>query len=187
VEAEKTKTPEYTESFCTCCAMVHDYTCQFADITTETDLLKLSETDGETRQKFIKYEVERVNILNSRLQSTLHKVTEIEGHFSKAEETLFTRRVKPLVDVILKETSKEPDSGTLKEHCEEIQRACHNLLENLAELKLPPVKPRVAYLTDAGSGVGVSNFEVKFRDAEIARMYNSDYRVCGHCSRGDSG
>lgn len=55
------------------------------------------------------------------------------------------------------------------------------------ELNLPRVKPRWADLTDAGPGVGVSNFSVQFRDAELARLYNSDYRIRCHSSRGDSG
>ena len=50
-----------------------------------------------------------------------------------------------------------------------------------------PVKPRWADLTDAGLGVGVSNYDVRFRDAELARIHNSDYRVRCHRSRGDSG
>ena len=41
--------------------------------------------------------------------------------------------------------------------------------------------------SDVGPGVGVSNNEVKFRDAEFARIFNSDYRVRVHRSRGDSG
>ena len=47
------------------------------------------------------------------------------------------------------------------------------------------MKPNWADLTDAGPGVGVSNYEVRFRDTELARR--SDYRVRGHRSRGDSG
>lgn len=42
-------------------------------------------------------------------------------------------------------------------------------------------------MTDAGTGVGASNFEVKFRDAELARLWHSDYRIRLHRSRGDSG
>eukprot|EP00794_Sanderia_malayensis_P000903 gene903-206_t len=49
------------------------------------------------------------------------------------------------------------------------------------------MRPRVATLTDAGPGVGVSNFEVKFRDAELARLWHSDYRIRLQRSRGDSG
>ena len=35
--------------------------------------------------------------------------------------------------------------------------------------------------------MGVSNYDVRFRDAELARIHNSDYRVRCHRSRGDSG
>ena len=51
---------------------------------------------------------------------------------------------------------------------------CNGLLEKLAELKLPPVKPTWADFTDAGRGVGCSNFEVRFRDAELALIHNTD-------------
>ena len=36
---------------------------------------------------------------------------------------------------------------------------------------MPPVKPRWADFTDAGPGVGCSNFEVRFRDAELALIH----------------
>ena len=42
-------------------------------------------------------------------------------------------------------------------------------------------------MTDAGAGVGVSNFEVRFRDAEIARIHNLDYKIRVHRACGDSG
>ena len=35
--------------------------------------------------------------------------------------------------------------------------------------------------------MGVSNYDVRFRDAELARIHNSDYWVRCHRSRGDSG
>ena len=61
------------------------------------------------------------------------------------------------------------------------------VLDNVVELKLPPVKPSWADLTDAGPGVGVSNFEVKFWDAKLVCMHKSDYRIRVHRSCGDSG
>ena len=47
-------------------------------------------------------------------------------------------------------------------------------------------KPRWCDLTDAGLGVGVSNFEVRFRDAELSRIWNSDYRIRVHRAQEDS-
>ena len=69
----------------------------------------------------------------------------------------------------------------------EVTTCCKNILVTIENLQLPIVKPRWCDLTDAGPGVGVSNFEVKFRDAEMCRMFNSDYRIRLHRSRGDSG
>lgn len=42
------------------------------------------------------------------------------------------------------------------------------ILKKISELNLAPVKPCILELTDGGPDVGVSNFEVRFRDAEIA-------------------
>ena len=55
------------------------------------------------------------------------------------------------------------------------------------QLNLLRVKPRWANLTNAGPGVGVSNFFVQFRDTELARIYNSDYSIRCHRLRGNSG
>lgn len=69
----------------------------------------------------------------------------------------------------------------------DVAACCHEILEILEDLKLPIVRPRWCDLTDAGPGVGVSNFEVKFRDAELCRIFNSDHHIRVHRSRGDSG
>ena len=45
---------------------------------------------------------------------------------------------------------------------------------------MSPVKPNWADLLDAGPAVGVSYFEVRFREAEVARIQASDYRVRVH-------
>ena len=65
--------------------------------------------------------------------------------------------------------------------------ACKRGLEIVSNLCLSPMKPRWADLTDAGTGVGVSNYEARLRDAEMARIHNSNYRVRYHRSRGDNG
>ena len=49
------------------------------------------------------------------------------------------------------------------------------------------MKPRWAKFTDAGPGVGVNNIDVKFRSAELDRIYDRDYRIRVHRSQGDSG
>ena len=52
--------------------------------------------------------------------------------------------------------------------------------ERFGEFDFHPVKPRKADFTYAGPGVSVTNTDVKFRDAEIAIIHNSDYRIVCH-------
>ena len=42
-------------------------------------------------------------------------------------------------------------------------------------------------MTDAGTGVGISNMEVKSRDAELAQLEGSHHRIRVHRARGNSG
>ena len=86
-----------------------------------------------------------------------------------------------------KATEVENDVEGLHQLIRTVSSCCQKLLEILDDLKLPIVRPRWCDLTDAGPGVGVSNFEVKFRDAELCRVFKSDHRIRVHRSRGDSG
>ena len=60
------------------------------------------------------------------------------------------------------------------------------ILNQINDLGPVDVKPRCCDLGDAGPGVAVSNFDVQFRDAELARMWGSDYRIRLLLSRNDS-
>ena len=60
------------------------------------------------------------------------------------------------------------------------------ILNQINDLGPADVKPRRCDLRDAGPGVAVSNFDVQFRDAELARMWGSEYRIRLHLSRNDS-
>lgn len=55
-----------------------------------------------------------------------------------------------------------------------LQRKVDHVLKCINELKLPPVKTDILKNTHAGPGVGSSNVEVRYRDAEMARILNSD-------------
>ena len=67
-----------------------------------------------------------------------------------------------------------------------IKQLCSGLLQTSNDLRLPPVKPRIAYFTVAGPSGAVSNFEIKIRGIEFGRMQNSDYRIRVHQTRCDS-
>ncbi|XP_065130789.1 uncharacterized protein [Paramisgurnus dabryanus] len=66
-------------------------------------------------------------------------------------------------------------------------KACQDLLKHLDITPMPMVCPQIIELTDAGPGVGVSNFEVRFRAAEKIRIHSTDLLCRIHRAREDSG
>lgn len=70
---------------------------------------------------------------------------------------------------------------------DDLSNKCNKLLEMLQNLRLPVVKPRWYDNSDAGPGVGITNFGVKFRDAELTILYERDYACRLHSARGSSG
>ena len=68
-----------------------------------------------------------------------------------------------------------------------LQRKVDQVLECINELKVPPVKTDILKNTDAGPGVGSTNVEVRYRDAEMARILNFDRVNRIHRTRDDSG
>ena len=113
---------------------------------------------------------------------------------SEHNKSLLACRVIPTIKDILNAIDEVANSDGPVDTAEsgvesilKVSNACKRGLEIVSDLCLPLVKPRWADLTDAGPGVGVSNYEVRFRDAELARIHNSDYRVRYHRSRRGSG
>lgn len=47
------------------------------------------------------------------------------------------------------------------------------------------VRPRVLCHTDKGPGVAITNYEVRFRDAELVRMYDLDWQMRVHYAVND--
>jgi len=142
--------------------------------------------------KFFAYEKQRADHLKLRLEKMLHlsEVTEMSEHNKSLLACRMIPTIKGILNVIdeVANSDGSVDTGDSRvESILKVSNACKQGLEIISDLCLPPVKPRWADLTDAGRGVGVSNYEVRFCDAELARIHNSDYRVRCHRSRGDSG
>ena len=118
-------------------------------------------------------------------------IAEKNAFGDESEEHVFSGRIERKLEFLLemcsKATAGENEVEELHQSIRDVAACCHDILEILVDLKLPIVRPRWCDLTDAGPGVGVSNFEVKFRDAELCRVFNSDHRIRVHQSRGDSG
>ncbi|CAB4042502.1 Transient receptor potential cation channel subfamily A member 1 [Paramuricea clavata] len=109
----------------------------------------------------------------------------------EAEKQVFQKMIQTKIigakEKIEKCFQDVPTCEEFHQSIQDVTICCEDILMIIKDLQLPTVKPRWCDLTDAGPGVGVSNFEVKFRDAEICRMFSSDYRIRLHRSRGDSG
>ena len=183
--------PQHSLGIRKCCARLHDDLFLYYDMTESDDLDNIT---GETESncKFFTYEKERAKHLKLRIDNLLQFCEDTE--MSEHNRALFasqiipvTKRILDAVDDLFKEEVDSMEKDARKDRILKVTTSCKHGLEVIGDLCLPPVKPRWADLTDAGPGVGVSNYEVRFRDAELARIHNSDYRVRCHRSRGDSG
>ena len=108
-------------------------------------------------------------------------------------EAAFGNELKDLVTVVLDSLSEEFQviSTATKEQLwqmyEGLLTKIQQTRKRIKELNIPQVKTDVLKLTDAGPGVGCSNVEVRYRDAEMARILNSDRVNRVHRARDDGG
>ena len=167
-------------------AVLHDYAYQFQDMTMKEDLNKV--TPGNLQCVHTVYELRRLE----HLISGIVKVTAMSysPQLKVAEREIITAlRVEELSEILKKTQKSFPDYTKLEEinkAYESISQKLEITLEEISGLNLKPVRPRWCDLTDGGPGVAVSNFDVHFRDAEMAKMWNSDYRIWLHLSRNDN-
>ena len=169
IKPENIDSPGYSKSFGSFCTTLHDCTFQFQDMAVDEDLDKLH-SKGQSKQAMEnakEYEGKRISRCYHILKNILDQ-KDVSNQFQNDEEVIFQTRIKPYIDEILKEAQYEKNLAIEKvyESCSAMKSLCERLLEVLRVLKIPVMRPRVAILTDAGLGVGISKFEVKFRDAE---------------------
>lgn len=178
----------YSKHFRSLFAAVHDDVFLYVDMTDEGDVLKVR-TDNTCKHRL--YERQRLEHVARRAE-----IAELQwninfalcSEFEKLQGNELLSRQKDLIATGEAILAKRVTGNRLwGDFTADVLRKANHILEHIAELNFPPVKPNWADLTDAGPGVGVSNYEVRFRDAELARVHRSDYRVRVHRSRGDSG
>jgi len=127
----------------------------------------------------------------------LHRIDNAEAHF-EANIRNGDREAWNVEDIYQSLATVKEEATLLLNKCKEstgvscgdytsILLKCTEVLDLIKSMHLPLVKPRWAEFAGAGPGVGVSNFEECFRDAELARIYSSAYRIRVHRAAGDSG
>lgn len=181
----------YSRYFRSLCAKVHDYIFQYCDMSEKEDLTKVTSTLECPHRDYERWRaVHTLNNLKNAL-TQFHATTEA----TESEKTLLANRISPCLTAVfdpLQElisflASLDQNFNCLVVMNAQILNSGQKILEMMKELQLPPVKPSWVQLTDVGPGVGVSNFAVRFRDAELVRLFNTDIRERCHRSRDDSG
>lgn len=162
---------------------MHDNVKLFLEMTMEEDLARACEGNGDSQH--CKYEKERLSHLIVRLE---YSVSLFVNKTTEAESIILASIIPMITNFIDKAQKLHVDNlpaalNLLQDQYDTVLKLCSAILEKIGELNLPPVKPRWADFSDAGTGVGCNNFEVQFRDAEMAILHNSDYRIAAFISR----
>ena len=171
------------------CTQVHDCAFYLEDTTMYEDVIACTDN---LNCKFRVHELSRLSWLEGQLKNAQLRWEEdkigIEG-----EDVALGNEAKDTVKVVL-DTLEERGQGirgSTKENLWEIYvyllDKVRKIQQHIAGLNLPKAKRDILFATDTGPGVGCSNIEVRFRDAEVARILNFDRLNRIHRARDDSG
>ena len=164
------------------CAPIHDYMSYFLDTYDEKDVLRVEAKGGIHKE----YETKRLEALIRGLEESLElSVTDDIDNDQLCEYSQKANLCLESAKSVHMKMKLLSGRSLIKAYVP-ILNYCSELLEYQKVLNLPDQKSVILELTDAGPGVGVSNFEVRFRTAELSRLHNSERRTRVHRSRGDS-
>ena len=171
-------------------AMVRDHVLYFLDTTDKGDVSCIT---NNVSCAFRVYEKSRIqHAILGLLTATLtwnQSRSKLEP-----EQIVAGNEIADCVDVVRGEFELLKESlATLTTTTEAIWQTYQHISEKskwlLNEMKkrgLPVrVRPRLLLHTDKGPGVSVTNYEVKFRDAELARLYDLDWQMRVHYAVND--
>ena len=157
--------PVYTKNFRETCARMNDDVKLFTMMTMNEDLERAT-LQSNTENKHRLYETERLKHLKKRLSSVSN--SENLQLLSEGEKKLYVSNILPCIQDILARTEQvlsmfgENANQDILPSYTDLLNKCNKVLKTLNDLRLPLVKPRWFENSDAGPGVGVSNFEVRF-------------------------
>ena len=167
-------------------ATLHDYAYQFRDMTMNEDLNRMS--PGNLECVHVIYELDRLEHLIAGMEKVIEMSYNPQLKISE-RETVHELNVEKLYDFVKEFHDSFKDNtnkNQILQTCSTITCKLDLLLKDISQLNPLPVKPRWCDLTDRGPGVAVSNYDVRFRNAKMSRMWNSDYHIRLHLSRNDS-
>ena len=167
-----------------CAGFLTDTMNYFFSCTVKEDFIRMTLNDANCQ--FRQYEIQKFSCFRSRLE---HSIIQ-----SMCDDQCNEMRVKTLSIISHTDTIVED-----LQHCtidnETAWANFINLKDNIAKplltliesLQLPHLRPYVIEFTDAGPGVACNNYEVKFREVEIAQLHGSALRYRVHLAADDQG
>ena len=167
------------------CAHAHDCLYYFQDTAMYEDVMSVT---LKPNCQFREYEMNRLSWLKRELSDAVSRWDEDNIDVTDvANGNEIKDAVADIINNLEQDISDTTTGEALWEHYVVLQEKIDHVLKCIKELKLPPVKTDILKATDAGPGVGCSNFEVKYRDVEMARIFDSDRVNRIHRARDDSG
>ena len=156
------------------CALLHDQLFQFLDMTEDGDVCKIISTLSKERNSHMEYELERLDHLIYGLEKFCDALDGTCMLKPGQKNVLISLNVKQVISnaVNLEKlissgaTTHENLLDGLHEFNYHLTKVC-NILE---DLEFPKVKTRWVDITDGGPALAVPNFDVRFRDCEMAKM-----------------
>lgn len=166
------------------CTAVSDYTNYFLDTSEKEDIVRVEKSENGKHKE---YERKRIDSLVHGLDTAMNKYQILNDLQQDLIEPL-TEKVESCLNYAKSiQTKINASSGKMLYNMYmPLFDLCTDMLMACESLHAFDMKSIVAENTDAGPGVGVSNFEVGFRMAEISRIHKTERRTRVHRSRGDS-
>ena len=139
--------------------------------------------------KHREYEMQRLNTLVNRLENIMSEITAADDPDIKIAD-LFqeTKNVQEAAQLLANDFKDLNINVTsLWDSCQNLQKMCQKVLEKIDTFGKQDVRPYVIEFTDGGAGVAVNNYEVRYREVEIAKLHDSVIRHRVHLATDDQG
>jgi hypothetical protein len=165
---------------------VSDHCAYFLDTTEKDDIERVKK--GTCIYK--DFEVKRVTALHNGIKKSI-QIYEATEDVPDGQKESISKMLLDIQDLLTCTNALIKDMSSLNgfrlgQRYQPLIKLCQSVIDT-CDVHLPQKKKIVGELTDAGPGVGVSNYEVKFRMAEVSRMHKTVRRTRVHRATGDSG
>ena len=168
---------DYSIEFRKLVTFSHDVVFYFVDLTMKEDVICAT---PQTGCQHYCYENEKLVWFKNQLDKIMGIWTEDKERVKESEETLANELLEKLISIKENTASLQRNMLFFVKQ-EKLWNSMEDLLSEFSQylrkidcLNPPRMSCSILTTTDAGPGVGITNTEVRFRDAEVARIHSSD-------------